>query len=50
MSAACLYLLGKRGCISGRQFPKYQFDLQRKLRSLFTLMDIFGKVKMRVKW
>ena len=35
MSAACLYVLGKCGCSSGRQFPKFQFDLQRKQRSLF---------------
>ena len=31
MSMACLYLLGKCGCGSGRQFPKFQFDLQRKI-------------------
>ena len=49
MSAACLYLLGKCGCSSGRQFPKFQFGLQRKQRSLFILMDMFGKAEMRVK-
>ena len=49
MSAACLYLLGKCGCSSGRQFPKFQFDLQRKQRSLFILMDMFGKAEMWVK-
>ena len=30
-----LYLLGKCDCIFGRQFPKFQFDFQRKQRSLF---------------
>ena len=35
MSMACLYLLGKCDCIFGRQFPKFQFDFQRKQRSLF---------------
>ena len=45
----CLYLLGKCGCSSGRQFPKFQFDLQRKQFSLFILMDMFGKAEMRVK-
>ena len=35
MSVACLYLLGKCDCGFGRQFPKFQFDLQRKQRSLF---------------
>ena len=49
MSAACLYLLGKGGCSSGKQFRKFQFDLQRKQRALFILMDMFGKAEMRVK-
>ena len=49
MSAACLYLLGKCGCSSGRQFPKFQFDLHRKQRALFILMDMLGKAELRVK-
>ena len=49
MSAACFYLLGKCGCSSGKQFRKFQFDLQRKQRALFILMDMFGKAEMRVK-
>ena len=32
---ACIYLLGKCDCSFGRQFPKFQFDLQRKQRLLF---------------
>ena len=49
MSMACLYLLGKCGCSCGRQFPKFQFDLQRKQSSLSLLIDMFGKAEMRVK-
>ena len=30
MSMASLYLLGKCDCSCGRQFAKFQFDLQRK--------------------
>ena len=33
MSMACIYLLGKCDCSCRRQFPKFQFDLQRKQRS-----------------
>ena len=49
ISMACLYLLGKCDCSCGRQFPKFQFDLQRKQRSLSLLIDMFGKAEMRVK-
>ena len=35
MSMACLDLLGKCDRRFGRQFPKFQFDLERKQRSLF---------------
>ena len=48
MSMACFYLLGKCDCSCGRQFPKFQFDLQRKQSSLSLLIDMFGKV--RVSW
>ena len=49
MSMACLYLLGKCDCSCGRQFPKFQFDLQRKQRSLSLLIDLFRKAEMLVK-
>ena len=49
MSMACLYLLGKYDCSCVRQFPKFQFDLQRKQWSLSLLIDLFGKAEMRVK-
>ena len=49
MPMACLYLLGKYDCSCGRQFPKFQFDLQRKQCSLSLLIDMFGKAEMRVK-
>ena len=49
MSMACFYLLGKCDCSCGRQFPKFQFDLQRKQSSLSLLIDMFGKAEMRVK-
>ena len=49
MLVVSLYLLGQCECSFGRQFPKFQFDLQRKQRSLFILMDMFGKAEMRVK-
>ena len=48
MSVACFYLLGKCDCGSGRQFPKFQFDLQKKQHSLFILMDMLGKAEMGV--
>ena len=35
ISMTCPYLLGKCDCSFGRQFPKFQFDLQKKQRSLF---------------
>ena len=49
MLVVSLYLLGQCECSFGRQFPKFQFDLQRKQRSLFILMDMFGKAEMRMK-
>ena len=46
---ACLSLLGKCECSFGRQFPKLQFDLQRKKVHHSLLMDMFGKTEMLVK-
>ena len=40
ISAACFYLLGKCDCIFGRQFSKFQFDLQRKQCSYSLLIDV----------
>ena len=34
MSMTCLYLLGKCNCSFRKQFPKSQFDLQRKQKTL----------------
>ena len=49
MSIAYLYLLGKCDCSFARQFPKFQFDLQRKHRSLLQLIDMFGEAEMGMK-
>ena len=49
MSMACLDLRGKCDCSFGKQLPKFQFDLQRKQRSLSLFIYVFGKAEMRVK-
>ena len=46
LSMACLYLLGKCDCSCERQFPKFQFDLQRKQHSP-SLLTMFGKCKWK---
>ena len=46
---ACLYLLGKCGCSFGRQFPKFQFDLQKK--TAFTInYSLIYLVRQKCGW
>ena len=45
MSMACLYLLNKCDCSVGKQFPKFQFELQKHSVHHSLLYNMFGKAE-----